>query len=359
MLHYVTGNLFEAPVEALVNTVNCVGVMGKGIALQFKQAFPESFRLYRDACARGEVVPGRMLVYDRGSLVTSGPRYVVHFPTKRHWKGRSQLADIRSGLDALVEEVAMRKINSIALPPLGTGNGGLDWENVRPLIETAFATLSDVHVHVYMPGAGPDVHELPVNTERPRLTRARASLVRLIKAYSVYDYPLSAIEVQKLAYFGAVAGLLPRLKYVKHHFGPYSEPLNHVLRDLNGHLIEGLGDRATVRTELRLLPGAAEEAEEALALDDAQEEVTVWLDAIRQLIEGFETPYGMELLATVHWLVAHDPSLVSDLEATIRQVHAWNGRKRRLMKPEHVEAAWAQLQALAWTPLPRALDSQG
>lgn len=153
MLEVVTGNLLEADAEALVNAVNTVGVMGKGIALQFKQAFPEMTREYERACQTGQVVPGEMLVYDCGAAFN--PRYIVNFPTKRHWKAKSKIDDIRVGLSALVSEIQSRGIRSIAIPPLGCGLGGLEWAEVFPLIQSAMDPLNDVKVLVYAPAGSP------------------------------------------------------------------------------------------------------------------------------------------------------------------------------------------------------------
>jgi len=147
------GSLLEADAEALVNTVNCVGVMGKGVALQFKRAFPDNFREYKRACRAEEVHPGAMHIFDRGALFP--PRYIINFPTKRHWKGRSRIEDIHSGLAALMEEVRRLGIGSIAVPALGCGNGGLDWAEVRPLIESAFAAVPDVRLLLYAPDGTP------------------------------------------------------------------------------------------------------------------------------------------------------------------------------------------------------------
>ena len=140
MIEHTQGNLLSADAEALVNTVNCVGYMGKGIALQFKQAFPGNFKAYQRACKAEEVQPGRMFVFETGGLVN--PRYIINFPTKRHWRGNSRMADIESGLEDLVAAVRRLGIRSIAIPPLGSGLGGLDWQQVRPRIEAAFADLS-------------------------------------------------------------------------------------------------------------------------------------------------------------------------------------------------------------------------
>jgi O-acetyl-ADP-ribose deacetylase (regulator of RNase III) len=165
VIRIARGNLLEAPVEALVNTVNCVGYMGKGIALQFKQAFPANFKAYEAGCKLGEVMPGKMLVHDHGMQIE--PRYVINFPTKRHWRGKSRMEDIELGLAALVEEVRQRGIRSIAIPALGCGLGGLDWNEVRPRIEAAFAVLPDVDVHLYVPAGTPEAKAMPARTERP------------------------------------------------------------------------------------------------------------------------------------------------------------------------------------------------
>jgi O-acetyl-ADP-ribose deacetylase (regulator of RNase III) len=150
MIEYCSGNLLEADAEALVNAVNTVGVMGKGIALQFRRAFPANYAAYRRACERGEMQPGRMFVFDTGQ--PTNPRYILNFPTKRHWKDKSRLADVKSGLSALPETVRQLNIKSIAIPPLGCGLGGLQWETVHPLLVEAFAALPQVRVLLYAPG---------------------------------------------------------------------------------------------------------------------------------------------------------------------------------------------------------------
>ncbi|MBI3606667.1 MAG: macro domain-containing protein [Nitrospirae bacterium] len=168
MIEHTEGNLLLADAEALVNTVNIVGYMGKGIALQFKQAFPENFRAYERACRAKQVKPGHMFIVETGRMVN--PEYIVNFPTKRHWRGKSRLEDIESGLEALVEDIKRLGIHSIAVPPLGCGNGGLDWSDVRPMIEAAFASLREVRVLLYAPDRITDAKEISVRTERPTTT---------------------------------------------------------------------------------------------------------------------------------------------------------------------------------------------
>lgn len=347
MTEITQGNLLEAPVEALVNTVNCAGYMGKGIALQFKQAFPANFKHYEAACNRGEMMPGKMLIHDNGGLVN--PRYIINFPTKRHWKGKSRIADIESGLKALVGDVHRLGIQSIALPPLGCGLGGLDWRVVRPLIEQAFATLPDVQVLLFEPAGTPNAKSMPVRTERPHMTPARALFIKLMDAYSALDYNRTLLEVQKLAYFLQEAGEPLRLKYEAGHYGPYAANLNKVLEVMEGHFIRGYGDSQKPDAEIELLPGAVDEASAFLV---HRQDSRARLEQVANLIERFETPYGMELLATVHW-VAHyggrqGETLAADADAAIDVVHSWNPRKKNIFKPDHIRAAWTQLTDRGW-----------
>jgi O-acetyl-ADP-ribose deacetylase (regulator of RNase III) len=337
------GNVLEAKAEALVNTVNCVGFMGKGIALQFKKAYPENFDAYQRACRAHEVQPGRMFIFNRGSMLDV--KYIVNFPTKRHWKGGSRYEDIEAGLAALVEDVRRLGIRSIAIPPLGCGLGGLEWSRVRPMIEQAFAALSDVEVHLYEPAGAPAAEEMPVRTKRPHLTVARALFIRLMRQYVNLDYRLTLLEIQKLAYFLQEAGQPLRLNYQAGLYGPYAPNLNKVLEALEGHYTRGYGDTQKPDVELALLDGAAEESEAFLQGHTLEHER---LDRVSRLIEGFETPYGMELLSSVHWLAIHATPTAASPDAAISGMAAWNDRKRRMFKPEHIRVAWNRLETEKW-----------
>jgi O-acetyl-ADP-ribose deacetylase (regulator of RNase III) len=340
MIERANGNLLEADADALVNTVNCVGVMGKGLALQFKQRHPENFRMYARACKSGEVVPGRVFVVQ---LTTPPPRFIINFPTKRHWRNPSRLEDIQAGLVSLIEEVRRLGIQSIAVPPLGCGNGGLDWSEVEPLIQSAFAQLPGVRVLLYAPDEGAPRLQ-PMAAERRSLTRARALFLKLIEAYGLPGYQLSKLELQKLAYFLQVAGEPLRLQFVKHHFGPYAHNLNHVLQHLEGHYIQGYGD-GTQRSRIELLPHSAAQASSFL---ESNPEAHRLLERVSALIEGFETPYGMELLATTHWVAVEDCQAAADPERLVEKVHAWSVRKARTFKPAHIRKAWERLHTQGW-----------
>jgi O-acetyl-ADP-ribose deacetylase (regulator of RNase III) len=210
MLEFRTGNILQADVEALVNAVNCVGIMGRGIALQFKNEFPENFRAYEAACARDEVQPGRMFVFETRAL--TNPKLIINFPTKRHWRGKSRIEDIDAGLKALVEEIRKRGIRSIAIPPLGSGLGGLSWADVRPRIEAALRKIGDVRVIIFEPNGAPVATR---SREVPSMTPGRAALVVLMHRYlaGLMDPFVTLLELHKLMYFMQEAGEPLRLKY--------------------------------------------------------------------------------------------------------------------------------------------------
>ncbi|HTF70827.1 MAG TPA: macro domain-containing protein [Edaphobacter sp.] len=342
MLELMKGNLLDAPVQALVNTVNTVGVMGKGIALQFKQAFPDNFKVYEAACKRHEVVPGKMLVVPTHRF--DNPKCIVNFPTKRHWKGKSRIEDIEIGLSDLVDVIRRENIRSIAVPPLGCGNGGLEWSTVRPKIEKALGQVPDVRVLLYAPEAAPAVDDMRVATQKPPMNDNRAALVAMMMNYGEIGYRLTLLEIQKLAYFLQLAGQPLKLRFMKQKYGPYAEALNHVLQRLEGHFVRGYGDRSR-EASIQVLPEGRKDVAAYLADDET---TLKRIEAVNELIEGFETPHGMELLATVHWVMAENPQARTDVEKAIQDVHAWNDRKARVFPKHHIQVAYDQLRRLKW-----------
>ncbi|WP_322516446.1 macro domain-containing protein [Rhodopseudomonas palustris] len=339
----VTGNLLEQRVDAIVNTVNTVGVMGKGIALQFKRKWPANAKAYEAACKRGDVVPGKMFVFDNGGLVE--PKFIINFPTKRHWRQPSRMADIDAGLVDLVAQVKRLNIRSIAIPPLGCGNGGLDWNLVRPRIEAAFRDLPDVQVQLFAPNDVSGVRELEPEAQRPRMTPGRAAILKLLSIYREMRYPLSQIEVQKLAYFLVSAGQdLGRLTFTKHTYGPYAAELRHVLTKMDGAYLHGVGD-GSKPSEITVVGEALQEAEAFLESRE-DSETAQRVDKIARLIDGFETPYGMELLATVHWVATKGGA--TEIDPIVEAVCNWNERKRQIMTPAHIKAAHDRLIAERW-----------
>jgi O-acetyl-ADP-ribose deacetylase (regulator of RNase III) len=330
MIRYTQGNLLDAEVEALVNTVNTVGIMGKGIALMFKEAFPENFRLYAAACKRGEVQIGRMFVTERPPLAGSslGPRWIINFPTKRHWRDRTRPEWVQAGLADLTRLLQEKAIRSVALPPLGCGNGGLEWSAVRPLIEQALADFPSVEVLVYEPT--PRYQNVAKREGVEQLTPARALIAELIRRYWILGIECSMLEVQKLVWFlereiearGLDNPL--QLDFVAHRYGPYADRLRHLLNGLDGSYL---------RSDIRI-PDA--KPTDVIAFNDTKKERVAlflksdakpYLDALERTTEriaGFESPLGMELLGTLDWLISRE-GCHPDLEAIKAGLAAWPG----------------------------------
>ena len=303
MIEYKTGDIIAEDAEALVNTVNCVGVMGRGIALQFKKAFPENFKSYAAACKRNEVRPGRMFVFETGQMY---PRYIINFPTKRHWRGKSRMGDVEAGLAALAKEIQALNIRSIALPPLGSGLGGLAWSEVRPRIESVLRGLNDLKVVLFEPGGGPIDKRANHSSDVPKMTAGRAVLIGLMDRYlrGLLDPFVTLLEVHKLLYFMQESGERLRLRYQKASYGPYAENLRHVLHKVEGHFISGYADGGDAPDkQLELVPGAIEDA---TAFLESHPKTHERFNKVAELVEGFESSFGLELLASVHWVVSKE-----------------------------------------------------
>lgn len=336
MIEYTTGNILEADVEALVNSVNCVGYMGRGVALQFKKAWPENFEAYQAACRRQEVQPGRMLVFETGRL--TNPRFIINFPTKRHWRGKSRIEDIEAGLQALVEEIRDRDIGSVAIPPLGSGLGGLDWREVRHRIERALAVLpDDVRVIVFEPAEVQTLSKSMRRGQVPKMTPGRAAVVGLMERYvgGMLVPSVSLLDLHKLMYFMQEAGEPLGLRFVEGPYGPYSANVGRVLNAIEGYYIFGYRAGGNQPDQLlELVPGAVEDAHRVLA---ERRETRERLERVGSLVEGFESPNGLELLATVHWIATRgQPTTADDM---VQRFYAGADRKRRFARSQILLAA--------------------
>lgn len=306
MITFTQGNLLEARAEALVNTVNTVGVMGKGIALMFKERFAENFRRYAAACKAKEIRTGKMFVTEVNEL--DGPRWIVNFPTKQHWRGDSRMEWITDGLQDLRRFLIESKVKSIAIPPLGAGNGGLDWNDVRPQIEAALADL-DTEILVFEPTQ--KYQNVAKRTGVEKLTPARALIAELVRRYWVLGMECSLLEIQKLAWFLERsierAGQKPLdLRFASHKYGPYADRLRHLLEGLDGsylHCDKRIGDADPL--DVIWFDDERKAFVQAYLKVEAKEYASA-LEATAALIDGFESPFGMELLATVDWLLAKE-----------------------------------------------------
>lgn len=356
MIRFVTGNLLSSESEALVNTVNTVGIMGKGIALMFKDAYPENFRAYEVACKEGRVEVGRVFVTERHDLV--GPRWIVNFPTKKHWRHGSKLEWIAQGLDDLVSVTEQHGIRSIALPPLGAGNGGLPWPKVRELIEERLGDL-DLDVTVYEPTS--TYQNVAKRAGVEKLTPARALVAELVRRYLVQGMECTLLEVQKLAWFlerSVTRAALPNpldFRFGADHYGPYSDRLTHLLDGLDGSYLH-CDKRIRDAGPYDVISHDYEKSERVavfLTTPEARPFIPA-LAATSATIKGFESPFGMELLATVDWLRLNQRArTVSDVQAAISDWPAGRSaadRKSKLFSEQVIGLALQHLDAVAPEP---------
>jgi O-acetyl-ADP-ribose deacetylase (regulator of RNase III) len=354
MLTFMQGNLLESDADALVNTVNTEGVMGKGVALMFKEAFPENYKAYVEACKSGDVQLGRMFVTEPNRL--DGPKWIINFPTKKHWRNPSKIEWIEEGLQDLRQVVVDKRIRSVALPPLGSGNGGLDWTDVRPRIVAALECLPEVTVIVYEPTAR--YQNVAKRRGVEKLTPPRALVAELIRRYWILGIECSLLEIQKLAYFlecSIDAFELKNtldLRFRADKFGPYSSRLMHLLNNLDGsylHSDKRISD-AGVLDVIRFEDAKREFLELYLRSAEAKPYQPA-LEATTRLIDGFESPLGMELLATVHWLV-HRMAVEPTIPALRMGLTRWPGgskvaeRKQQLFNDRLIGLALGQIESV-------------
>lgn len=356
MIRYAQGNLLDAEVEAVVNTVNTVGVMGKGIALMFKEAFPDNFRQYEAACKAKAVQVGRMFVTERRGLI--GPTWIINFPTKKHWRQPSKLEWIVDGLKDLRVFIEQKAIKSIAIPPLGSGNGGLTWSRVRQTIEKELAGLEGVNVVVYEPTSR--YQNVAKRSGVENLTPTRALIAELVRRYLVLGMECSLLEIQKLAWFlersveklGSDNPL--GLGFQANKFGPYANRLVHLLDALDGsylHCDKRLSDAGPMD-----VIWFDEGRKDYLLAYLKQAEAQPYLPALTttiELIDGFESPLGMELLATVDWLLARENCLPT-VEEVRQGLSRWPGgeqaatRKLKIFDDRLIRLALERLTQAKW-----------
>lgn len=360
----VTGDLFESDAQTLVNTVNTVGVMGKGVALEFKKRFPAMYQDYVARCERGEVRLGRPYLW-RGLF----PPYVLNFPTKEHWRSVSRLADILLGLDHLEQHVTEWGIESLACPPLGCGQGGLEWRVVGPTLYQRLGALG-IPVVLYAPfgtsheelspeylGATPSGDpDMDGGYEPSRIPAGWAALVAVLQRLegNRFRWPVGRITFQKLAYFATSRGIPTALNFKRGTYGPYAENLKAVQSKLvnNGLLVEQqLGNMIEYRVGPTFDAAAREFAEE---LADLQPTIT----DVAQLLSRMRTREA-EVAATVHYaaaeLASKDAGLPTE-RAVLDAVMAWKSRKKPPLQEREVAEAIRNLALLGWLNLQWSSD---
>lgn len=337
MITFTQGNLLEARAEVLVNTVNTVGVMGKGIALMFKERFDENFRRYAAACKAKEVQTGKMFVTSVHEL--DGPRWIVNFPTKQHWRAPSRMEWVIEGLQDLRCFLIEQQIQSIAIPPLGAGNGGLEWDDVREQIESVLGDL-DIDILVFEPTK--QYQNVAKRAGVEKLTPARALIAELVRRYWVLGMECSLLEIQKLAWFveRAIERYNPgenplNLQFTAHKFGPYANRLDHLLNNLDGSYLHS-EKRISDADPLDVIWFDDERKAFVQAyLNSEAKAYTQALESTAALINGFESPFGMELLSTVDWLLVRE-GVEPNVSALREGLRHWRGGVDAAMRKDRL-----------------------
>ena len=343
MIEFTKGDLLASTDDVLVNTVNTVGVMGKGIALQFKDEFPNNFAVYADACRKGELYPGKLLVVKDRSL-RYGEKTIVNFPTKVHWRNPSKYEYIEKGLVALREFIIAGKVDSIAIPPLGCGNGGLDWSRVKPMITEALSDLQTT-IHIYEPST--DVARVLKATAVPvgdvKLTTARAMMLYALFFYETMGEQANLFAANKLVYFMQRLGepAFGKYKFTRAHFGPYSNQVGRALHQLNGKYLTGL-EQMELRAfdSLTLQYNTWDEVKQYVE-NSLPKASRGRLEQLVALVSGFQSTLSLEVLATVDYVCKENPGI--SLEDTIQKVWEWSDRKKSLFKERYIQIAYDHL----------------
>lgn len=352
MIKVLQGDLFASQAQTLVNTVNCVGVMGKGVALQFKKRFPEMFADYERRCADGEVRLGEPYLW--APLVAP---WVLNFPTKDHWRSRTRLADIEAGLARLTACYRDWGIESLAVPPLGCGEGQLDWQVVGPTLYRGLAQL-DIDVELYAPWEVGSAELDPAFLGREvglgdvagptRLEPAWVALVAVLARIeqNPYRWPIGRIAFQKLAYFATAAGLPTGLHYRRASYGPYAEDLKSVQSRLtnNGLIVER---RAGRMYEVCVGPTYGDAAAQH---HDRLDEWGPIIERVADLLLRGDTKQT-EIRASVHMAAAdlqHRPGPKLTERDVVDEVLKWKARRKPPLTERDVAEATRSMNILGW-----------
>lgn len=338
MIHYITGNLLDSDAEALVNTVNTVGVMGKGIALQFKNAFPNNYKKYFEACKNKELNVGQLLVTEENVL--SGKKIIINFPTKTNWRLPSEYKYIEDGLAELVKVIKEKNIKSIAIPPLGAGNGGLDWNKVKLILEKYLSHLK-VEVFIYEPNA--TIKEV-LKKERVKLTPARAMLLSVLYDLVRNGEFVSEFASEKIAYFLQNFGAKDsfKLEFKQNFYGPYSGKVKHVLYYLNGSYIMGYSSKDKKPfEELQIVMESEKEVDEFLSKPENRE-YKIIAQKTKTFLSGFYSSFGLELLSTIDFIMKEKN--ITQEKDIINCLENWSSRKKTMFtNPQFVKIAMNKL----------------
>lgn len=333
------GDLFEIEADAIVNTVNCVGVMGKGVALEFKRRWPKNYLAYKRLCESKSLRPGKLFIYEQVDLLDSnGPRFLVNFPTKDHWRSKSKIEYISEGLDALRHELELGAIKSIAMPPLGCGNGGLEWPIVRALIDEKLKGL-DANIVVLEPFVERDKLE-HTDGASLELTFPRATLLKCLGDLEpIFGGGFDRLSLQKIVYFLQELGVPFGLNFSRNRYGPYSEKLKVAFAALEKQgAMKGFSEEEQMSHVTKAGYAAADDF---LQINSKDFEAGNTITKLSHLIQGYESPYGLELLSTVHHL--HAKENIHSIDAVVSAFHSWSELKKEKFSDSAIKNAYHRL----------------
>lgn len=338
MIQYITANIFESNAQAIINTVNTDGVMGKGIALQFKKSFPNNYKAYVKACKNESIAIGKLFVF-KDYNTTIGEKIIINFPTKKSWRNPSEYNFIEEGLDDLIKIISINNITSIAIPALGAGNGGLVWEKVKEIIVRKLKHL-DVDIIIYEPTKQIKEYLKP---ERVKLTDARALLL-----YVLYDLVkngeyVSEFSSEKVCYFLQRFGAKKyfKLEFEPNFYGPYSGKVRFVLNVLNGSYIMGYSDMSKKPFEpLTLVSDGYETVKNHV--ENNAELLNISKKTI-SFLTGFYSDFALELFSSIDYLVIKNNTIDKDI--IIKKLESWSDRKRSLFSnPKYIDISLNHIQ---------------
>lgn len=332
MIHYLSGNILESSAYALVNTVNLLGVMVKGIALQFKKSFPNNYKAYKQACQNKNIDIGKLFVTKENTVL--GEKMIINFPTKTDWRKSSEYSYIDAGLDDLVKVISINQIKSVALPPLGSGNGGLYWGRVKMMIENKLSDL-DIDIFVYEPS---NALQEQMKSERVKLTDARALLLFVLFDLVRHGEFVSEFSSEKVCYFLQKFGAqdIFKLHFEPKYYGPYSGKVRYVLNSLNGSYIMGYSDMNKKPFDsLSLISDSYPDVKRIVENNPVLLNIA---SKTESFLDGFYSDFALELLSTVDYIMSGQKEMSTD--DIYAQVSKWSYRKSKLFSDKkYIEIA--------------------
>lgn len=320
MIEFTTGNILNSDVDCLVNTVNCEGYMGKGIAYQFKQAFPDNYKAYVEACRKGQMRIGSVFIYSEDG------KTIVNFPTKDKWRNNSKIEYIQEGLENLVDKLTLVKPASVAIPPLGCGNGGLQWHDVKGLIEEYLSPVPDIKFIVYEPS---NYYKADIKTA-PKLNLSHLVLMQLKFNLVKFD----KIRLQKCAYFFNIFSGQTYFSFERAKYGPYAHSI-----DILSKQIKEYQSFYNIDTSKAYELAHKELVSESIA--NKLEQYRIFIIKSSSIVNNVKSQKDLEVLASVSRVIEEHKEI--DEIGINNEIKHWSERKKEMMSGKEIKNALNEL----------------